>query len=471
MLNRKQSRRAFLSKLGVGCAHVGATTLLSGITNMGLLNAAVAANKSWVNPQASSYKALVCILLSGGNDSFNMLVPRSQDAYDAYAEARTNIAIPRESLLPINPINSDGKEYGLHPGLTKVQQLFESEELAFIANIGTLVQPTTMSDYNAAKNLPAGLFSHSDQSNHWQTSLPQDRRAVGWAGRMADVLHMNNTNQDVSMSISLNGTNLFQRGNIIQPFSASYKDNGSTLINGSTNSNFYNTLKRQTLDDILEHEYQNTLEKAYANTIVGSKNNSIAFDAAIASGPAITVPFGTDQFSRRLLMTARIIAARNNLGVSNQTFFIQLSGFDNHNSNLEDHAALMTQLDNGLNNFYLALKELNLENNVTTFTISDFGRKLVSNGDGTDHAWGGNALVMGGAIKGKKIYGQYPELYLGAPLDTGGGRFIPTTSTDEYFAELATWFGASSSDLSHILPNLSNFWSPDQGTPPLGLFN
>ncbi len=344
---------------------------------------------------------------------------------------RTNIALSQSSLLPIHPLNPDGKEYGLHPNLPNIQQLFETEKLAFIANCGVLVQPTTMSDFNQAVQLPFGLFSHSDQASHWQTSLPQDRRAVGWGGRLADILHTNNTNQNISMSISLNGTNLFQRGNTIQPFSANYNDNGSTLVNGSSSTSFYNVLKRQTLDDILEQDYQNTLEKAYANVIAGSKTNSIEFDAAVANGTPITVPFEDDGFSKRLKMTARIIAAHSNLGVTNQTFFIQMSGYDNHDSNLDDHAALMAQLDSALYSFYQALEEIGMQNDVTTFTISDFGRKLVSNGDGTDHAWGGHVLAMGGAVKGKKIYGSYPDLYLGAPLDTGGGRFIPTTSTDE----------------------------------------
>ena len=177
-----------------------------------------------------------------------------------------------------------------------------------------------------------------------------------------------------------------------------------------------------------------------------------------------------DSFSRRMKMTARIIAARNNFNVTKQTFFIQLSGFDTHDANLQDHANLMTRLDNALHSFNQAMEELGMQDSVTTFTISDFGRKLVSNGDGTDHAWGGHVMVMGGAVQGKKIYGEYPDLYLGAPLDTGGGRFIPTTSTDEYFSELALWFGASPSDLDYIFPNLPNFWTPDQGTPPIGFF-
>ena len=470
-MSNNSSRRKFLKQLGVGCAHVGATTLLSGITNMGLLNAAASANQNWVNG-ANDYKAIVCVLLSGGNDSFNMLVPRNQNSYDEYAASRTNIALSRDSLLQINPLNPDSKQYGLHPNLKKIQGLFESENLAFMANIGALVQPTTMQDYNLGNKLPFGLFSHSDQVSHWQTSVPQDRRAVGWGGRMADILHTANTNQNISMNISLNGGNLFQRGNQIQSYSANFTNNGSTLINGYTSNNFYNTLKRQTLDDILEQDYQNTLEKAYASTIAGSKNNSIEFDTAVATGIPITTEFDTnDSFSRRMLMTARIIAAHNNLGVNKQTFFVQLGGFDNHDSNLEDHAVLMSKLDEALSSFYLAMEEIGMGSQVTTFTISDFGRKLVTNGDGTDHAWGGNALVMGGAVKGKKIYGDYPDLYLGSGLDTGGGRFIPTTSTDEYFAELALWFGASPNDLSYILPNLPNFWNPNSGTAPLGFIN
>ena len=462
------SRRKFLKQLGVGCAHVGATTLLSGITNMGLLNAAATANQSWLNPNANDYKAIVCVLLSGGNDSFNMLVPRNQNSYDEYAASRTNLALSRDSLLPINPLNPDLKQYGLHPSLPKIQSLFESEKLAFIANIGALVQPTTLQDFKVRNRLPFGLFSHSDQTTHWQTSVPQDRSAVGWGGRMADILHTVNANQNISMNISLNGSNMFQRGKVVQSYSANFRNNGSTLINGFSNNNFYNTLKRQTLDDILEQEYQNTLEKAYANTIAGSKSNSIEFDSAVASGIPINTDFETDSFSQRMKMTARIIAAHENLNVTKQTFFVQLGGFDNHDTNLENHATQMSLVDNALHSFYTAMEEIGLAEQVTTFTISDFGRKLVTNGDGSDHAWGGNAMVMGGEVKGKRIFGKYPDLYLGSALDTDGGRFIPTTSTDEYFAELALWFGAAPSDLSYILPNLPNFWNVGSTPAPIG---
>jgi len=466
------NRRNFLSQLGLGCASVGATTLLSGITNMGILNAAASANRTWVNtPAEGNYKALVCILLSGGNDSYNTLIPRSTAAYNEYAAVRTNVAIPQSELLAINPTNSDGNDYGLHPSLTKVRTMFEEEKLGFIANIGTLVEPTSLSDFNDDKNLPLGLFSHSDQRNHWQTSAPQDRSALGWAGQLADILFTNNMNQDISMNISLDGINQFQRGNIIQPYSINPTGSGSVAINRSNNTSFYETLKRQTLDDILEDSYSNILETAYTNSIIGSKNNSLEFSSALANGESFSTPFEDDRLSTRLNMVARTIASRNELGVSNQTFFVQLGGFDTHDDIINKHAELLTDLDNALDSFNQTMIELGLSNDVTTFTISDFARKLVSNGNGSDHGWGGHAMVMGGAVKGKKIYGQYPDLYLGNMLDSGAGRIIPTTSCDEYFAELALWFGASSGDLDLVFPNIGNFYDTSSASMPLGFLS
>lgn len=465
----KHTRRTFLGNATQGCASLGFTSLLSGWTNMSLANAAAAANRPIYS--SSPYRALVCILLSGGNDSFNMLIPRGTNEYNDYATVRTNLAIDQNQLRTINPLNPDGKQYGLHPNLSKVQNLFETEKLSFLANIGTLIQPTTMLQYKQSQNLPLGLYSHIDQRQHWQTSVPHDRNSNGWGGRLADILHTNNQNTDVSMNISLNGINIFQRGDSIQSYSINPTDNGSVLINGAMNNSIYEQLKRETVDSLLEYNYQFLLEKAYANAVQGAKNNSIAFDAAIAAGDPISVQFGNGQLSQRLKMVARTIAARNILNVSNQTFFVELGGFDNHDDILVNHATLMAELDTALHDFNEALEELQVENDVTTFTISDFARKLVSNGDGSDHAWGGHALVMGGAVQGKHIFGQYPELFLGNALDTGDGRLLPTTSCDEYFAELALWFGASSSDLDRILPNINNFWTPVANGHPIGFLH
>jgi len=471
----KHTRRDFLGRLTTGCAALGYTTLLSGITNMGAFNALAAANRPLIRkPQDNGYKALVCILLSGGNDSYNMLIPRGNDEYNEYANVRTNIAIPQEDLLPINPVVSDGKTYGLHPNMGNIQNLFESGNLAFVANVGALIQPTNLSDFQSGQNLPLGLFSHSDQKTHWQTSVPQDRDALGWGGRLADILYTNNSNQDISMNISLGGINVFQRGNTVSEYAIASTGTGSVTVNGSSNTDFYNVLKRQTLDNILDNTYQNILETAYANSISDSKNNSIQFGAAIGSATPLTTTFADDKLSAQLNMVAKTIAARDLLGVSNQTFFVQFNGFDNHNNFLEEHGELLAALDTALQSFHDALVEMGVEDCVTTFTMSDFARKLVSNGDGSDHGWGGHAIVMGGAVNGQHIYGQYPSIYLDNPRDTGGGRIIPSTSCDEYFAELALWFAhngtntLSAGQLSDVLPNLTNFWTPSPGAKPIG---
>ena len=234
----------------------------------------------------------------------------------------------------------------------------------------------------------------------------------------------------------------------------------------------YHQLKIQTVDSLLEKNYVNILEKAYANSVRGAKSNSLSFDSQINQvSQTFNHQFGSGSLSEKLEMVAKTIAARDGFMVQNQTFFVQLGSFDMHDNIINNHGILLKELDDALSEFYTCMQTLGLENNVTTFTISDFARKLVTNGDGSDHAWGGNALVVGGAVEGKKIYGQYPELYLGNPLDTGSGRLIPTTSCDEYFAELAMWFGASSSDLDQILPNINNFWSPTTNGHPIGFMN
>jgi len=205
----------------MGCAALGATSILSSITNLGLLNAAASANLPSYPMPNNDYKALVCIMLSGGNDSFNMLVPKGNDEYAAYADSRTNMALQQSELLTINPLNPDGKVYGLHPSLTNCRDMFEGGNLAFIANIGSLMAPTTVGDYSAAYNLPLGLFSHLDQRQQWQTSIPDSRNALGWGGRLADILHTNNSNQDISMNVSLSGINYFQQGTNIREYSIS----------------------------------------------------------------------------------------------------------------------------------------------------------------------------------------------------------------------------------------------------------
>ena len=293
-MSQKYNRRKFIQRFGSGCAGIGATTMLSSLTNLGLINSAVAANtrNSMFTPLMPEYKAIVCIMLGGGNDSFNMLVPRGQDEYADYAASRSLLAIPREDLLAINPKNNTGKEFGLHPSLPKVQSLFEAEKLTFIANIGTLAAPTDVSTYRSGSvGLPEGLFSHSDQEQHWNTSLPDDRNATtGWGGRMADILSSVNENENIPMNVQFGG-GLFGAGNETQSYPISAKGDGSILLDGSTNNGFYESLKRQTFDNLLDETYANTLRQAYVSTVKNASDNSFEFASALSQSPTSSIDY------------------------------------------------------------------------------------------------------------------------------------------------------------------------------------
>ena len=471
-MSANYNRRKFIQQFGSGCAGIGATTLLSSLTNLGLISSAAAANtrNSMVAPYMPEYKALVCIMLGGGNDSFNMLVPRGADEYADYAATRSILAIDRDDLLPINPRNNTGKEFGLSPNFPNVQSLFEAENLSFLANVGTLAEPTDLNTYNnSSVRLPEGLFSHSDQSQHWSTSLPDNRNAItGWGGRMADILSTVNENPRISMNISLGGT-LFGTGNTINAYPISANGNGAVQLNGSANNGFYESLKRQTFDNLLDETYANTLRQAYQRTVNNATDNSFEFASALSQISETSVNYsGGEDLGNNLKQIAKTIAARDILGMSRQTFFSRTIGWDTHFGGIGSHGEKLRQLDVALGAFYSNLEELGMENNVTTFIVSDFGRTLTSNGEGADHGWGGNVLVMGGDVNGGRIFGEYPDLHLNSERDLGRGRYIPSTSIDEYYAELALWYGASSSDLDRILPNINRFWTPTSDAYPIG---
>lgn len=456
----KYSRRKFLGSLP--CLAIGTSTLYSSLINL----------KSMTNLMASSnlaggdYKALVCVLLSGGNDSFNMVIPRSNAEYNEYAQVRSNQAILQGSILPIDPLTNDGRDFGLHPQLTGMQQLFQNGNAAIVSNVGTLVEPVSKTQVqNGTGNVPLGLFSHSDQVMHWQTALPQDRSDQGWGGRVADIMKSLNTNNDVSMNISLGGNNVFQRGDTVLEYAIN-NDGGVAIFGWNEPVPFFNLLNED-ITDMVNKEYEDLFKDSYKGTLKRSIDSNELFNAAIEDVPPMQTQFANDQFAQDLRMVADSIAARDTLGAKRQIFFVELGGFDNHDELLNNHGLLMARLDSALSSFYAATEELGVSDCVTTFTISDFARTLTSNGNGTDHAWGGNAIVMGGAVKGKEIYGTYPELVLGSNLELGGGVLVPTTSADLYFAELALWYGISPNDLSLVLPNIGNFYTYSPNDAPL----
>jgi uncharacterized protein (DUF1501 family) len=467
--NSEMNRRKFIKQ--ASCAALGSSTLLSTLANLYMTNAL--ANSS--SASCSDYKALVCILLAGGNDSFNMLVPRSNSEYGHYSTTRSSLALPQNDLLNINPITPDGADYGLNPSMGGLQALFENENLAFISNVGTLVEPLANEQeyYSGLKNIPLGLYSHSDQIQQWQTSVPQSREAVGWGGKLADIMQSLNSQQDISMNISLSGRNVFQSGNTILEYAINNYGNGAEGIDKIKyydNEGFLNLIRANAVDSLMSDVYSNVFQHTFASQTASAIEAQQTFNSAIGNVPEFATTFSDHYLSQDMRMIAKVIAARAQLGMCRQTFFVTIGGWDHHDEVLNSQAYLLGMVNDAMSEFYTVLQEIQMENNVTTFTVSDFGRTLTSNGNGSDHAWGGNQMVMGGAVNGKEIYGSYPDLFLTSnPLNVSDrGVLIPTISTDELFAELALWFGLSPSDLSLLFPNISNFYTPGSSNFPLG---
>ena len=460
MSSKAISRRHFIGKT---CAAVGYTSLFSSLINTKAFAAGVLDHSAADGP----YKALVFLMLGGGNDSFNMLIPRGNTEYAEYALTRSNLAIPQSQLLSINPMTSDGRQFGLHPNLNHLQTMFESGKMAFLSNVGTLVEPTTKTEYmNHSVQTPLGLFSHSDQQQQWQSGRPHERTNIGWGGRVADMIQSMNANPNISMNISLDGINVFQYGQEVIPYVIN--NQGSIGIRDYNDTDPFNVLRTNALNSILERDYQDVFKNTYVNTIKTSNDSSILFQNAIDAVPTFSTSYEDNSLSRQLRMVAKTIAARDVLGFSRQVFFVQMSGWDHHDELLLNQVTNFTRLNSALNYFNGVMEELGISDQVTLFSISDFGRTLTSNGNGTDHAWGGNAFIMGGAVNGKDMYGSYPTLALNSSLDISDGVLIPTTPTDMYFAELAKWFGLSNSQIHTIFPNLSNFFDMNSGQLPLG---
>ena len=473
-MSRIISRRRFLGE--ASCAAVGSASLFSTLLNLKMANAVAAQDtldSSNTNTKTDDYKALVCLFLAGGNDSFNMLVPTDKAEYAEYKTTRSDLALSESSLLPLNGSTAEGRTFGIHSSMPEIQQLYNDGNLAFVANVGTLVEPTTKQGFESGvATLPVGLFSHSDQIAHWQTSVPDKRTSIGWGGRTADLLKSLNTNQNISMNISLSGTNTFQAGTTIVDYAIESSGNGSSGIYGFDEPHgVLDMLKKSALESMLDLEYQNLFEQTFINTTRTAINNHAQFSTAIAGVPAFATKFSANEVSQSFQMIAKTIASRQSLGFKRQTFFILFDGWDHHDEVLNNQQAMLSVVSKGLKEFYDVLVELDMQDKVTTFTASDFGRTLTSNGRGSDHGWGGNHMVMGGSVSGGQIYGTYPNLYVDNPLDVGRGSLIPTISCDEYFAELANWFGVERSDLSTVFPNIGRFYDVSSPDSPIGFMN
>ena len=476
------SRRSFLGESA--CAALGSASIMSTLLSLKMANNAVAAD---LPDDGEDRKTLVCLYLHGGIDSYNVLVPRDNDRYSEYSSTRTNLALPRQSLLPLTQATGgDGLDYGLHPAMGELQTLFNGpgdvetpRRLSFISNIGTLLEPMSMTEYkDKLKPRPNGLFSHSDQTEQWQTSLPQgDVNLTGWAGRVADVLHTtSNGGSQTSMSISLAGNNIFQVGKNTQQFVMTSR--GALTFSQESGTNHPTALKNLALRSLMEQEYANMMEKAFAELTEQSLDQQefiqTEFDALEDDFSGVTFP--NSGIGRDLLAAMKTIVLRAKLGLRRQTIFISRGGWDHHSALIQPQNTMLAELTPALAAFQTALENCGLADSVLTFSASDFARTLRSNGSGSDHAWGGNQFVMGGPVAGGQVLGQFPDLGVDSQNDIGrGGRILPTTSVDSLVAELLLWFGLEGqANFEKVLPNLSNFYdigdadAADPTTLPIG---
>ena len=477
------SRRKFL---GACCASVTATGMLSALAQLRLIGAVASPeNGPLATPGIAAapqpdFKALVCLFLAGGNDANNFIVPTDNSTYAAYALGRGALALPQASLLGITPRTSDGRTWGLHPSLGinpdgtgngGLKGLFDQGKLAVLANVGTLAYPLSQAQYNSGSvPKPLQLFSHNDQQVEWQSSITDKAFTTGWGGRLADLTNAFNSNNRISMSISLNGQNSFQVGKNVAQYSMG--TTGALALTGSGTGTSVNGLRTTAMNDLLAQQNANLFEAAFGGLTTGAVNNSALLSAIVTGNSPFASFFAglNSSLSQQLHMIARLVNAQTALGLKRQVFFARTGGFDLHDTQVNvgspatgAHANLFRDLSQSMTAFNNALASIGSQNQVTTFTASDFGRTYSTNGDGSDHGWGSHHLVMGGAVSGGDVYGKMPNFALNGPDDTGRGRWIPSTSVDEYSATLARWFGVSATDLPTVLPNIGRFAKPDLG--------
>ena len=455
MTNTHPGRRAFLR-------NVGAMSAFGLASRLDLVNFIAEAGAQ----SAPDYKALVCVFMFGGNDGNNTLIPIDTAGYGQYAAARppsSAINLAQASLLPIQPVNL-GMPFGLHPALPELQTLFAQRKMAILANVGTLLQPTSKAQYNAGVR-PLSLYSHADQQAQWQSSISNSAAGTGWGGRLADKVASFNAASGFPVVTSLDGTVLFTTGTATVPLTIPVS--GSFALSGYTGSAAANARLAAV---------QQLLTQGSANTFVTGANAignqalqlSATVNPILASTNSTVAPIFASQktgTANQLYQVAKMIEARAVTGAKRQIFFVQLGSFDTHGDQINRQQNLFEELSPALKAFYDATVALGVSAQVTTFTLSDFGRTFQpASGGGTDHAWGNHHFIIGDAVKGGSMYGQYPQLILAGPSDAENeGRWLPSIAVDQYGATLARWFGVGSADLSAVFPNLAKFPTSDLG--------
>lgn len=422
----------------------------------------------------SGYKALVCVFFLGGLDNHDVLLPYDQSSYDAFQSIRQTLMTQqgaqrqRSALLPIVPDDPSllgGRQVALPPEMLQLKSLFDQGEAAIVANLGPLIEPVTRTSFESgAARVPPRLFSHNDQQATWQASAPEGAQ-FGWGGLFADAILNAGANSAAPEFTTISSTDVgpFLTGRSARPYQVS--------VSGAANVDILYDLREADLPaeqreilDALQSQLRSDsyrsphiLQQDMSVALSGSFKSNATYDQARQSGTALQTQFPAGGLAAQLRAVAETIAVRSQLSVSRQIFFVGIGGFDTHSDQARSLPGLLSQIDGSLAAFHAAMGELGLNNDVTLFTASEFGRTLAVNGDGTDHGWGGHSFVLGGGVRGRQIYGSVPDFALGHEADSGSGRIIPSLSVEQFAAPLGRWFGLTDAELASALPNLANF--------------
>lgn len=461
------SRRSFLRAVG-GLAATAAIPQHGLPLASSLAGLAALASQSSHAATTSGYKALVCLYMNGGSDSHNWVVPTDATSYAEYAKTRGELAWAATGLQNLSTTGqAAGRSFGMPNELSPLRELYEAGQAAVVANVGPLVRPITKTEFAAGVGVPVKLFSHNDQASTWQSLSPEGARS-GWGGRMGDILMSANA-QPVFTAVSASGNAVFLSGNTVSQYQVGVE--GPVTANAMGSSSLFGS---STAGAALQRAYAaNTgdrVQAEYARVMQRGASANTALQAALAGVNVLPIPATAiaqpnagnttlDKLSlaRQLRMVLQIIAANQTLGMRRQVFMVQMGGFDTHNNQMRDQPAQMAQVAQSIQYFMTALTALGLQNNVTLFTASDFGRTLLSNGDGSDHGWGSHQFVVGGAVKGRRIVGNFPVTALRTETDVGSGRLLPTTSVTQLASSLSGWMGLSATEQQLVLPTLPNF--------------
>lgn len=451
------ARRAFMQRFALLSTAGAASSFSLGLSGI----AELAAQNS-----DDDYKALVCVFLQGGNDHANTLIPYDRANYSKYHAIRGDVALTHESLAnsvlwqPEDQVLTDNMALALSPSMPNLKARFDLGEMAPLLNVGALLAPLTKAQYESSNTSafprPAKLFSHNDQRSTWQAFEPEGARS-GWGGRIGDIALSSNQNS-MFTAINASGQGVFLNGENSSAFTVSV--NGPIVMRTGA---FDQTRARQAMEALLVQTGNNVLANDYAALNSRSISYGGFVSDALDGAPSITNFGSGNSIASQLSIVAKLISVRAGLGAKRQVFFVQMPGFDNHSNLTSAHQNLLSELDSALESFQQAIEGLGLAKSVTTFTASDFGRTLTTNGNGTDHGWGGHHFVIGGDVAGSRFYGRAPHISTSRDDQVGSGRLLPTTSVDQYASTLALWFGVPAGDLNWIAPNIGRFEGFDIG--------